>query len=346
MNPPAEGTTGSPGGSGRGIRLAGTGIALPRKVLTNDDLAKLVDTNDEWIVQRTGIKTRHVAEPHETIRDFARPALTDALAQAGLDAKALDFLILATLTPEMSCPSSAVRLVHELGGEQAGGIDIAAACCGFVYGLNLAASLIGSGHYQTVGVVGAEVLSQALDFTDRRTCILFGDGAGAAILTACDDASKGCLYQAMRSDGGHWNDLYLPRTQADLPEAAARGETDYNGTLGTMQMNGREVFKVAVTATQSIIDETLEATGTRPEDLAMVVAHQSNARILEATRKRLKLPAEKLYINIDRYGNTSAASVPLALHELRQAGKIKSGDLVLFTAVGGGMCWASSLWRV
>jgi 3-oxoacyl-[acyl-carrier-protein] synthase-3 len=208
--------------------------------------------------------------------------------------------------------------------------------------MNLAASQIQAGNARTVAVVGVETLSKITDYTDRRTCILFGDGAGAAILTASENPEQGSLYQKMHSDGSDWSVLFCPRTAEDLPEDV----NGFEGTLNTMQMNGREVFKFAVTTMEKAIDDVLESTGVDPSDLAMVVPHQSNVRILRTARDRLGLPPEKMWINIDRYGNTSAASVPICLHELTGQGKLKEGDLVLFVAMGGGLTWATSLWRL
>ncbi|MEO1236546.1 MAG: beta-ketoacyl-ACP synthase III [Planctomycetota bacterium] len=324
-----------------GVAVVGTGVALPEKVLSNDDLAKLVDTNDAWITQRTGIKTRRVVNGDTSVRDLAREALRDAVADAGLTPSDLDLVILATITPEMVCPNTAARVVAELGATPAGAMDLSAACSGFVYAMNVAESLIAAGRYRTVGVVGAETLSKIVDYTDRRTCILFGDGAGAAVVSRVDDASRGCLHQTMRSDGSLWGELYVPEDEGDLPEHHA-----FTGAYHTLQMNGREVYKFAVTTTQQMMAETLDAAGVRPEDLALVVSHQSNKRILESARDRFGLPEDKLYINIDRFGNTSAASAPICLHEAREQGKIKEGDLVLFCAIGGGMTWTTSLWRM
>ena len=331
-----------PAAAGVGVRLAGVGTALPGRVLTNEDLAGLVDTNDEWITQRTGIKTRHIAEEGTTTRSLAADALRAALQDAGMEPGELDMVLLATMTAEMSCPSTAARVVHDVGAEPAGAVDLAAACSGFVYGLNHAEALISSGHYKTVAVIGAETLSKITNYEDRKTCILFGDAAGAAILTADDDTSRGCLAQTMRSNGALWGELYVPRNESDLPES----HDGFTGRFNTLQMNGQEVFKFAVTTTQAIIDETLEKAGVTPADLAAVIPHQSNRRILELVKKRMDLPDGKMVINIDKYGNTSAASVPLCLHEKRAAGELKEGDLALFVAIGGGMCWTTSLWRL
>ena len=325
-----------------GVRFAGTGMAIPQRVLTNDDLSRIVDTSDEWITQRTGIKQRHIADDDVGICELALDATTMALQNAGMQASELDMLLLATLTPEMSCPSSAARLVDKIGAKPAAAMDISAACCGFVNGINMAAAMIEAGYCKTVAVVGAETLSKITNYDDRRTCILFGDGAGTAILTACDDTNTGCLYQTMGSDGSLWTELYLPRCDKHLPEKC----DSFTGKFNTLQMNGREVYKFAVNTTLKMIDQTLATTGVKPDQLSMVIPHQSNLRILESTREKLGLPHEKIYINIDRYGNTSAASVPICLHELFQNGRIHYGELVLFVAIGGGMTFSSSLWRL
>jgi 3-oxoacyl-[acyl-carrier-protein] synthase-3 len=326
----------------RGVRLAGTGLCVPDKRLTNDELAKLVDTTDEWITQRTGIRERRIVEPGTCVRDLARQALLNALADAGMAATQLDMLILATITPEMSCPSTAARVVAEVGATPAGAMDISAACSGFVYGTNVAASLIASGAYQTVAVIGAETLSRFTDWKDRRTCILWGDGAAAAIYTASDDPQQGCLHQTMGSDGSGWVHLYCPRKAEHIPA----DDTVFSGQFDTLQMNGREVFKFAVSTLQNCIEQTLQACELQPDDLAMIIPHQSNQRILESTRQRLGLAEEKMFVNIDRYGNTSAASIPIGLHELRAAGRLKPGDLILLVGLGGGLTWATSLWRL
>jgi len=325
-----------------GIRIAGTGMCLPDRVLTNDELAGMVDTSDAWIAQRTGIRQRRIAENGTGALELAEEAVRGALEAAALEPGALDLLLCATLTPEMACPSTAARLVDRLGAVPAGAMDLSAACSGFVYALNTAAALIATGACRHVAVTGVEVLSQVTDWEDRRTCILFGDGAGAAILSACDDPGAGSLYQSMASDGGAWRHLYIPRRPADVPE----GCESFSGKLGTLQMNGREVYKFAVTTLQRTIAAALEACDLTPDDLAMVIPHQSNARILESARDRLGFAPEKFCINIDRYGNTSAASVPISLHELVESGRLKRGDLVLFVALGGGLTWSANLWRL
>ncbi len=324
-----------------GVRIAGTGMSVPAKMLTNVDLAKVVETNDEWITQRTGIKQRHVLEEGQSMRQLAREAMQQAIANAGIEPKQLDLLICATMTPEMSCPATAARIVDELGATPAGAVDISIACSGFVYGLNMADGLVRSGMYRHVAVVGVEAFSTILDWKDRRTCVLFGDGCGAAILTGSDDADQGTLYQTMSSNGGQWDCLYRPEKQSQVSL-----ENEFNGTLGTLQMNGREVYKFAVTTLIRSIRKTLDACGLKPNDVNVIIPHQSNARILESARDKLGLSQDKLYINIDRYANTSAASVPICLHELVESGRLKKGDLVLFAALGGGLSWATNLWRM
>ena len=330
-------------GRGRpvGIRLAGTGMAVPSRVMTNGELARIVETNDEWIIQRTGIRQRYVADPSMTERDLAQAAIQQAIGNASMDGGQIDLVICATMTPEMACPSTAARLAAAIGASPAGAFDISAACSGFVYGMNLASALIESGAYRTVAVVGTEVLSQVTNWQDRRTCVLFGDGAGAAIFTISDNSQQGCQYQSMGSKGECWHEIYMPRNEAQVPS-----KEKFNGQYNTLQMNGREVYKFAVTTLCGMIEEALRACELTVDDLAMIIPHQSNLRILESVRDKLGLTPEKMYANIDRYGNTSAASVPICLHELVEAKRVNPGDLVLFAALGGGLTWASSLWQL
>ncbi|MEX1089709.1 MAG: beta-ketoacyl-ACP synthase III [Phycisphaeraceae bacterium] len=326
----------------RGVRLAGTGVYLPRRAVTNDELAKTVDTNDEWISKRTGIRQRRIADEDETIRLMARESIRMALDNAGLAGSDLDFVIVATLTPEMVTPSTAACVTTDLGAAPAGAVDISAACSGYVYALNMAWALIKSGVCNTVAVAGTEKLSAITNWKDRNTCVLFGDGGGAAILTASDDPEQGSIYQTMHSDAAKSGELYVPRCERDLPP----GDQIFTGEYNTLQMNGREIYKFAVHTLQDSIDKALAACGLKPSDLAMIIPHQMNARILESAREKLGLSSEKLYVNIDRYGNTSAASVAICLHELMAAGRLHQGDLVLFIGLGGGLTWATNLWRV
>ena len=325
----------------RGVRLAGTGMSLPSRIVPNSDLTKLVETSDDWIRQRTGITQRYVLGPGQTMRQLAKEAAAQAILNAGIAPEQLDMLLCATMTPEMCCPSTAARIVDELGATPAGAADVSAACSGFVYALNMAESLIRGGMYRHIAVVGAEAVSTILDWKDRRTCVLFGDGAGAAILSASDNPDQGTVHQTMSSNGSLLHILYCPRTDDQLPPG-----NEFSGAHETLQMDGREVYKFAVTTMISAINKTLDAAGFTPSDLAMIVSHQSNKRIMESARQKLRLPEEKLYINIDRYANTSAASVPICLHELMEADRLEAGDLVLFIGLGGGMSWATNLWRM
>tara|TARA_Y100001933_G_scaffold262971_1_gene322729 strand:- start:74079 stop:75113 length:1035 start_codon:yes stop_codon:yes gene_type:complete len=326
-----------------GVAIIGTGKASPGKIVTNDDLSQNIETNDEWICQRTGIRQRHIVTDDQNIRTLAVDATNQAIANAKIAASDIDLLICCTMTPEMNCPNTGARVVAEIGATPAGAMDISAACSGFVYGMNLAYTLIKAGGYKTIAVVGSEVLSKAVDWEDRRTCVLFGDGAGTAILQATDRPEAGCLYQTMGSNGDGWRELYIPRCEADIPE---NDNGVFSGTFNTLQMNGREVYKFAVSTFRKCVDNALKATGLTVADLDMIVAHQSNARILESAREKLGLPEDKLYINIDRYANTSAASVPICLHELTEQNRLKPGNLVLFIGMGGGLTWGASLWRL
>lgn len=326
-----------------GVAIIGTGQAIPGKVVTNDDLSQRIDTNDQWINQRTGIRQRYVVTEGQNIRTMATDATNQAIANAGIEASDIDFLICCTMTPEMNCPNTGARIVSEIGATPAGAMDISAACSGFVYGMNLAYSLIKAGGYKTIAVVGVEVLSKIVDWDDRRTCVLFGDGAGTAILQATDRSDAGCLYQSMGSDGKGWRELYIPRCDDDIPE---NDNGVFSGTFNTLQMNGREVYKFAVGTFRRCVEKAVKTVGIKVKDLDMIVAHQSNARILESAREKLGLSEDKLYINIDRYANTSAASVPICLHELTDQKRLKPGDLALFIGMGGGLTWGTCLWRL
>lgn len=331
----------------RGVRIAGSGSYVPERRLTNADLERMMDTSDEWILQRTGIRERRLIDPAkgESVSTLSAEALRRALADAKIAPTDVDMLIMATVCAEMACPSSACRVAEAVGLGTAAAFDITAACCGFVYGLNLAHDLIRAGNYSTIAVIGAETLSQYMDYSTegRTTAILFGDAAGAAIVRATDDLSRGQLAQIMHADGRGWKDLYIPRNlDRDLPPGADRA----TNKVGVMQMNGREVFKFAVKTFQELIAQTLDKAGLKAEQVDQYICHQSNARILEAARERFGLPQDKLYVNIDRFGNTSAASVPLCLDELRKSGKVHEGQIVMFVAFGGGLTWASSLWQL
>jgi 3-oxoacyl-[acyl-carrier-protein] synthase-3 len=325
--------------------MLGTGLHLPERVLSNEDLARVMDTSDDWIVQRTGIRQRRAADLKngETVTKLATEALRAAVADARIPATELDMVILATVSAEMTCPSSACRVAHNVGAGKAAAFDLTAACSGWVYALNLAHDLIRGGAHRTIAVIGAETLTKFMDYTTagRTTAILFGDGAGAAILRATDDTSKGVIAQSMHADGAGWRELFIPNTDDDYPAGFDRS------TLppGRMYMNGREVFKFAVSTFQTLIAETLDKAGLKASDIDQFVCHQSNIRILESARERFGIPHEKLHTNIDRLGNTSAASVPMLFDELRKAGTIREGQKVMFVAFGAGLTWGSSLWQ-
>ncbi|MGE3109835.1 MAG: beta-ketoacyl-ACP synthase III [Phycisphaerales bacterium] len=329
-----------------GVRIAGTGSCVPEDRLHNSELALVMETSDEWIRQRTGIVERRVVnhDRQECTTSLGTQALRRALANAKMEPGELDLLILATVTGEMTCPSTACRVAALVGADNAGAFDVAAACSGFVYSLNTAHELIRGGGYRSIAVVGCDVLSPYVNYSDagRGTAILFGDAAGAAVLRASDDPSLGIIAQVMRADGSRWKDLYMPMTRRDIPAGADLSQV----RTRCLQMNGREVYKFAVTTFGDLIEETLAKANLRPDDVDQFVCHQSNARILESARQRFGIPAEKMYVNIDRIGNTSAGSVPLCFDELRQLGRIREGQIILFVAFGGGLTWASSLWQL
>jgi 3-oxoacyl-[acyl-carrier-protein] synthase III len=327
-----------------GVRIAGSGSCLPEKRITNKDLEAMMDTNDEWIVQRTGVRERRQVSANESTKDLAAGALINALADARMSAKDLDLIITATMSPEMPCPPTSCLVANIIGAGTCGAMDLNVACSGFVYGMNIAHDLIKGGAYRSIAVIGADTLTKIVDYSTygRGTAIIFGDGAGAAILRATDDGSQGILAQSMHSDGRGWKEIFVPQCDRDYPEASEHDSRK----LGKVQMNGAAVFKFAVTTFSDLIQETLDKAGLTVNDVDHFVCHQSNARILGAARERFGLSEEKLYVNIDRVGNTVAASVPLCLDELRRAGRIKDGQKIMFLAFGGGLTWSSSLWQL
>lgn len=327
----------------RGVRIAGSGLYLPERVLTNRDLESMMDTSDEWIVQRTGIRERRMVGADEGTADIAAHALRAALDDAGRAVTDLDMVVIATVCPDMPCPSTACQVIDKLGGGPVAAFDITAACSGFVYALNLAETMVRAGHQHRVGIVGAEVLSRWMDYSTqgRSTAILFGDAAGAVVIEAADDPRLGCIAQVMRAKGEAWRDLYMPHCRANFPEGDYEPHKE-----GVMQMEGRRIFKFAVGTFADLIQECLDKAGLRPEDVDQFICHQSNVRILDAARERFGLPQDKLYVNIDRYGNTSAASVPLCLRELMDQGKVGPGQKIMFVAFGGGLTWTASLWQL
>ena len=338
---------------GFGVRIRAATRYVPERILDNAELERMMDTSDEWIVQRTGVRERHIARADETSRTMAAEALRRALRSAGMSTSDLDLLIIGTVGMDMACPSAACQVMGDLAAEPEFGrsttaaMDISAACCGFVYGLNIAHEMIRGGGYRTAAVIGSEKLSdtQQYDTAGRSTSIIFGDGAACALLERDDDPAKGCIAQSMHADGSRWEDLYIPRREErDFP-GGARAPGD-ELPLQLMRMNGRAVFRFAVGTFQNLIQETLERAGLTADDVDLFVCHQSNVRIIEAARERFGLPQEKMPINIDRYGNTSAASIPILLSELSDERRLVPGSLVMFVAFGAGLTWSSSLWRV
>jgi len=318
-------------------RIIGTGSYLPAHILSNAELAARVDTSDEWIVERTGIKQRHVAAEGEFTSDLGVAAARNALESAGINASEIDLIIVATATPDQTFPACATVIQHKLGMVQGVAFDIAAVCSGFLYALAVADAMLTSGAHRTALVIGAETFSRILDWEDRGTCVLFGDGAGAVVLRAeigaGTSADRGILAHRMHSDG-RYNDL--------LHVDGGPGST---GTTGKLRMKGREVFRHAVTNLASVMTETLAAAGLSASDVAWVVPHQANLRILEATAKKLSLPIERVIVTVDRHANTSAASVPLALDVAVRDGRIKPNDLLLLEAMGGGFTWGAAAVR-
>ncbi|NUO77179.1 MAG: ketoacyl-ACP synthase III [Lysobacter sp.] len=318
-------------------RIAGTGSYLPEKILTNNDLAKMVDTSDEWIAARTGIRERHIAAEGETTCDLAYHASLRALEAAGVDAAELDLIVLGTTTPDLIFPSTACLLQHRLGANGCPAFDVNAACSGFVYALTVADKFIQSGAAKTVLVVGSETLTRMIDWSDRGTCVLFGDGAGAVVLKA--DSETGILSTHMHADGGKKELLWNP-----VGVSVGFKPEEENAGVKVL-MTGNEVFKHAVKALDSVVEETLEANGLDRHDIDWLIPHQANLRIIEATAKRLDMPMERVIVTVDKHGNTSSGSVPLALDEAVRSGRVQRGQLVLLEAFGGGFTWGSALLR-
>ena len=312
--------------------IKGTGSALPRTKVSNAQLAEKVDTTDEWIVERTGIKFRHIAEDDETTSSLATEAARKALNASGLTASDIDLIVLATATPDQTFPASATIVQHELGCNGCVAFDVAAVCSGFLYALSVAESMIRAGSAQNAIVIGAETFSRILDWEDRATCVLFGDGAGAIILSG-EETDKGILATRLHADGEHNQLLYVD------------GGAGTTGTVGKLRMRGREVFRHAVVNLSSVLTETLDAAGEAIDNIDWLVPHQANARILDATAKKLKLAPEKVIKTVDQHANTSAASVPLALDTAVRDGRVKSGDLLVLEAMGGGFTWGASVVR-
>lgn len=321
----------------RRARITGCGAYLPARQVSNDELALSVDTSDEWIVQRTGIKSRHIAAEDELTSDMALASARPALEQAGLDPADLDLIVLATTTPDNTFPATAVRVQAELGMNNGMAFDVQAVCSGFVYALAVANSFIITGQAQNALVIGAEAFSRILDWNDRSTCVLFGDGAGSVVLRAGEGTGtsddRGILSTHLHSDGRYQEALYVD------------GGVGSTGTIGHVRMQGREVFRFAVNKLAEVVDEALDANGLTAKDVRWLVPHQANRRIIDAMARKLCLPPERVVYTVERHANTSAASIPLALAEVAADGQVAEGDLLLLEAMGGGFTWGSALVR-
>jgi 3-oxoacyl-[acyl-carrier-protein] synthase III len=323
-----------------GSRLLGTGSALPAQIVTNADLAARLETSDEWIVERTGIRQRHIAAADETTATLATEAARAALADAGIEAESIGLIVLATATPDNTFPATATKVQHALGCNGCIAFDVAAVCSGFLYALSVADSMLRTGMAKRALVIGAETFSRILDWEDRTTCVLFGDGAGAVVLeapgadAASDPAAPGIIATRLHADGASHDLLYVD------------GGPSTTQTVGHLRMKGREVFRHAVVNLSEVLREVIADAGIAVDDIDWVVPHQANARILDATAKKLGIAPDKVIVTVDRHANTSAASVPLALDVARRDGRIKPGDLVMLEAMGGGFTWGASLIRL
>lgn len=320
------------------VGIRGTGMYVPERILTNKDLEQMVDTNDEWIVSRTGMKERHIASAGQASSDLAYEAALEALANAGISAAELDLIIVATITPDMAFPSTACILQNRLGAKKAAAFDLSAACSGFIYGLANATALIGSGQYKNALVIGAECLSKITDYTDRNTCILFGDGAGAVVLGEVPQG-RGFRSFELGADG----------SGGELLRSSAGGSRDpvsqrvLESKSQYIYMAGKEVFKFAVKIMGSAAEEALRKAGVDKSEIDLLIPHQANIRIIQSALERLELPESKCMINLNKYGNVSAASIPIALAEAVRENRVKEGDTLLFVGFGGGLTWGSSV---
>ncbi|MFO7651209.1 MAG: beta-ketoacyl-ACP synthase III [bacterium] len=321
--------------------ITGTGFEVPPRILTNADLEKMVATSDQWIVERTGMKERHIAEPGVTASDLAIPASRKALAEAGLDPADLDLVLVATVTGDMPFPSTSCIIQDKLGAKHAAAMDISAGCTGFIYALSVANQYLQTGRYRNALVVGVEVLTRITDWNDRATCVLFGDAAGAAVLQRVPEDGRGIIAEFLAADGSRGPDLHMPGGGSAIPathESVDRGDH-------YLKMNGHAIFKVAVRSMVDAVKKSCAAAGVRVEDLKLLVPHQANLRIIEAVGKMLGIPGEKVFVNIHKYGNTSSATTIVALDEARRAGLIQPGDLVALVAFGAGLTSGSILIR-
>jgi 3-oxoacyl-[acyl-carrier-protein] synthase-3 len=320
--------------------ILGTGRAVPDHVLTNADLEWMVETTDEWIVSRTGIRQRHIAKPGTPLSDLATEAARQALENAGVAAEELDLIVLGTVTGDMKFPATACLVQAKLGAKNAAAFDLSAACSGFLYGLQVAEGLMVTAGYRRVLVIGGEVLSSMVNWEDRDTCVLFGDGAGAVVLGP-SQGGRGLLQGCMGSDGTHSNLLYNPGGGSINPPTVENAVA----RMHSIRMEGKEVYRHAVSAMANALNQVLEAGGFTGDDLDLLIPHQANLRIIEGVAKRCRMSMDKVFVNVDRYGNTSAASIPIALDELNRNGELKEGALIALVTFGGGFTWAAALIR-
>ncbi len=321
--------------------ILGTGAYAPSRILTNHDLEKIINTSDTWIIERTGIKQRHIAADGEVTSDMAVAAAREALEMAATDPIDLDMIIVGTISPDMPMPSCAVFVQAKLGASRAFAFDLSAACAGSLYGMAIADQFIRSGKARRVLVIGAELLSRLVDWEDRSTCVLFGDAAGAMVLGPTPEPTRGVISTHLHSDGTAAGALSIPGGGSKYPQS----EDVLARKLNKISMNGREVYKYATRALPEVILEALAANGLKPGAIDHVISHQANVRIVESVVDKLGIPREKCWLNIDRYGNTSSASLPISLDEANRAGRLKPGDLVAMMAIGAGMAWGSALVR-
>ena len=319
--------------------ITGVGAYVPDAVITNADLARMVDTSDEWIIKRTGIKERRIVGEGESTGTMATQASLKACQAAGVDPTTLDAIICATITPETLCPATASYIQRDLGARNAAAFDLAAACSGFVYGLAVGGDFIKTGRYKKILIIGAETLTSITDYQDRSSCILFGDGAGAAVLEPTSEDGKGLLYSVLQADGDGWDFIVMPAGGSAMP-ASAESVANREHYL---KMRGREVYKFAVEKMQWLLGDCLAACELGPDDVDLVIPHQVNDRIIRSAAKKFNLPMEKVYVNIDRLGNTSAASIPIAMAEATEAGLIGPGSTILLAAFGAGLTWAGAV---
>jgi len=320
------------------VKVIGTGSYVPEKVLTNEDLEKIVDTSDEWITTRTGIKTRRIAEEGEATSDMAYKAALKALDDAKLKPSDLDVIVVATITPDMFFPNTACWVQEKLKAENATAFDLSAACSGYIFSYAVISGFLSSGIYKNALIIGAEKLTSIVDWEDRGTCVLFGDGAGASILAPSDGDGKLLAYD-LGSNGAYGDLLFIPGGGSKNPAT----EETVKKRMHYIKMNGNAVFKIAVNKMKETFINSMKKANIKPDDISLLIPHQANLRIIDALRRALKLPEERVYVNIDRYGNTSAASIAIAFDEAIREGRIKRGDIVGFAAFGGGLTWGSAI---